>query len=170
MGTRTKAEDTIYREQNRPRIRMGLQSWRKRNPEKQAIIVRRQIERRKTDPEVKRKLNEWRRNDARKRKLKLIAAYGGKCACCGEKEMEFLTIDHIDGRGVHFRTNRDYESKLSEETRKTRKVVIGDQIAFFKFLEKNGFPKDDYRLLCMNCNWATGKWGYCPHQRNEVAR
>ena len=29
-----------------------------------------------------------------------LVAYGGQCACCGEKAYEFLAIDHINGGGL----------------------------------------------------------------------
>lgn len=30
---------------------------------------------------------------------------------------------------------------------------------------KQNFPKDEYQLLCMNCNFAKGLYSGCPHQR-----
>jgi hypothetical protein len=27
-----------------------------------------------------------------------------------------------------------------------------------------GYPKDNFQLLCMNCNFAKGHRGECPHQ------
>jgi hypothetical protein len=33
-------------------------------------------------------------------RAELHAAYGGRCACCGEARPEFLTIDHIYGDGA----------------------------------------------------------------------
>ena len=36
---------------------------------------------------------------------------------------------------------------------------------FYAWLMKRGWPKDGYRLLCMNCNFSLGRCGYCPHQR-----
>ena len=44
------------------------------------------------------------------------------------------------------------------------KAQTEDPLAFYRFLIKSGFPTDDYRLLCMNCNFAIGKFGVCPHQ------
>jgi hypothetical protein len=58
--------------------------------------------------------NEYRRNHRKKhreqisvydknKRLKLkeefITEYGGHCACCGENNIKFLSIDHIDGNG-----------------------------------------------------------------------
>lgn len=82
-------------------------------------------------------------------RLEVVSEYGGKCECCGEMSVEFLTIDHIKGGGTKHR----------EE--------IGSN-SMYKFLKKNGFPKDDYRLLCFNCNCARGSFGYCPHQKERA--
>lgn len=76
----------------------------------------------------------------------VLNAYGRKCQCCGEVRLEFLTIDHIHGGGNKHRKQ------------------LGNGTAFFVWLKENGFPKEDYRTLCMNCNWARGRYGYCPHE------
>jgi hypothetical protein len=88
---------------------------------------------------------EYHRQYYRQLKQRVIDAYGGKCLCCGETHFEFLTIDHINGGG-----------------RKDRMKHKG--AGFYAHLEKRGFPKQGYRLLCMNCNFALGKYGHCPHQ------
>ena len=77
-------------------------------------------------------------------KQEIIDAYGGSCVCCGETAVEFLSTDHINGDG------KQHRQKVSS--------VYAD-------LKKRGFPQDNYRLLCMNCNFATGQFGYCPHQK-----
>jgi hypothetical protein len=80
----------------------------------------------------------------RELKKRVIASYGGQCECCSVDTFEFLTIDHIYGGG-----------------HKERKSKTG--AGFYARLEKMGFPKDKYRCLCMNCNFAIGIYGYCPH-------
>ena len=79
-------------------------------------------------------------------RLAVLKAYGdGKCACCGEVAIEFLTLDHIDG----FRCPGESKRGWGE----------------YKFLIENNFPyKSQFRVLCMNCNWALGIKGYCPHK------
>jgi len=71
----------------------------------------------------------------------VLRAYGGKCACCGETEVAFLSIDHIDGWS-------------GEGPRKGS--------ALYCWLKRNGFPAG-YRVLCMTCNFTLGHHGYCPH-------
>jgi hypothetical protein len=67
-----------------------------------------------------------------------------KCACCGEEEMYFLTIDHIEGR-----------AKWGHEGYTSGKL--------YRFLIKNDYPKG-FQVLCMNCNLAKGIYGKCPHE------
>lgn len=79
----------------------------------------------------------------RKRRIKLLDLYGGKCACCGENNPYFLSIDHI---------NRDGNIE--------RKKKGG------KFSYSTIIRRDDLRLLCFNCNCGrelTGD-GRCPHE------
>lgn len=77
----------------------------------------------------------------------VMAAYGGKCNCCGETELSFLTIDHV---------NNDGSLEKSHER--------GGHGLYRKII-KAGFP-DIYQILCFNCN--LGKYyndGTCPHQK-----
>jgi len=94
-------------------------------------------------------------------KRETIEAYGGKCNCCGITEEAFLTIDHIDGRG------KDHQKKVI-----SKKTGIGvyrlSGTMLYKWLKKHGWPKDNYQLLCMNCNFAKShNPGGCPHQMNR---
>jgi hypothetical protein len=85
-------------------------------------------------------------------RAELIAAYGGKCECCGERQPLFLTIDHVNNDGAAHRRF------LREENRTTpSELVIRD-------LKARGWPKD-VRLLCYNCNCGRARnGGVCPHQ------
>lgn len=88
-----------------------------------------------------------RRNHAAKSKV--IEAYGGKCECCSETHIEFLSIDHPNGDG-----------------QTDRKVRGGWGYVFYRALIREDFPPG-YRILCMNCNWATRHGKTCPHQRKD---
>ena len=90
----------------------------------------------------------YMRGYQRKLRAKCIEAYGGKepkCACCGEKEEQFLTFDHIDNNG-------------SEH----RRQIKGGNI--YQWMVKNSFPKG-FQLLCYNCNCSKGFYGECPHNK-----
>lgn len=90
--------------------------------------------------------------DGRKYRIGLrdtvIAHYGGKCACCGEANKGFLTVDHIEG--------------VIPEMEACGKKL--GHWALYKYLIKNNFPPG-YQLLCANCNMAIGWWGVCPHKQ-----
>ena len=87
----------------------------------------------------------------RKLRMQVVAAYGGKCQCpggCPVRLFEFLNIDHVNNNGT-----ADRKAK-------------GASTGFYRWLLKNGCPKDDYRLLCYNCNMARAKQQdkRCPHE------
>lgn len=81
-------------------------------------------------------------------RLEVLIYYGGtppECECCGEEKLEFLTIDHVAGNGCEQR--RDDPSSIK----------------IYSWLKRNNLPQG-YRVLCMNCNFAHGRYGYCPHE------
>lgn len=74
-------------------------------------------------------------------------AYGGRCACCGEDQLEVLTIDHVNNDGAEHRK------------------ITGAGSRFYAWLRKEGFPQDGrFQILCFNCNIAKKIYGTCPHQ------
>src|SRR5262252_4538483 len=50
-------------------------------------------------------------------RLEMIAAYGGECACCGETEPVFLTLDHVNGDGAAHRRSMNSPSIGGARTR-----------------------------------------------------
>ena len=93
------------------------------------------------------------REKQRKLKLIIINHYSkGKncCACCDELLIEFLTIDHIRGDG-----------------NKHRKKHKSNHI--YDWLIKHNFP-EGFMVLCMNCNFSKGKYGYCPHDLKIIRK
>lgn len=92
--------------------------------------------------------NEKSKLYSQENKRKVIEAYGRKCVCCGESTPEFLTIDHINNDGAS-------ERKITNQ---------GSGNVMYRWLIKNNFPKDNYQLLCFNCNCSKGFYGYCAHQ------
>lgn len=130
-----------WRAANRERSREHSREWRNRklaaaSPEEEARI--RQAERDKT-----------KRNQDRVRR-EVFEAYGGfVCACCGETQPLFLSIDHINNDGAQERRSGKYGSSGS---------------AFYLWLRKNAFPAG-YQVLCMNCQVGKHRnGGVCPHQ------
>ena len=93
-------------------------------------------------------LRAYSRAKCLKRKLETIAAYGGKCTCCGEKEPAFLSVSHTNGGGM-----KHYKK-------------VGHS-GMHLWLQRNGYPKRGFGVLCMNCNMATTHGRICPHQRKQ---
>lgn len=85
---------------------------------------------------------------AREIKDFVIDGYGGKCACCGKTDRDFLQLDHVNGGG----------SKMSKEKNK---------MWHYRDARDRNFPPD-YQVLCSNCNMSKhfGK-GVCVHQRKK---
>jgi hypothetical protein len=84
-----------------------------------------------------------------------LRAYGGErpsCACCGESEIAFLTLDHIAGDG------RKHKDSLSAEA--GRRI---DGYAFYRWLQDNDYPAG-IQVLCWNCNSAKRAYRACPHK------
>jgi len=70
------------------------------------------------------------------------------CACCNEKIIEFLEIDHIGG---------------IKNPRYPRKLRGG---ALYRRLRKYGYPTG-FQVLCHNCNFAIGPDRTCPHKKKR---
>ena len=88
----------------------------------------------------------WR-NKIKRRidKMEFVLVYGnnGGCTCCGEKELDLLTIEHI----------RDGKHKLLEG------FSGGELIIKLRTL---GWP-DGYTCLCWNCNCSQKQGISCSH-------
>lgn len=79
-------------------------------------------------------------------KLEVFSYYSNgkpKCACCGIYEIKFLSIDHIHDDGAEHR----------------KKVPMSQ---LYRWLKRNNWP-NGFQVLCMNCNFAKGHFGKCPH-------
>lgn len=108
---------------------------------------------RKNNPERKRELGRKHQYDAHTRlKVELVEAYGGVCTCCGESEIHFLTIEHVNGIPSSHRLS-------------SGKRLSG--LALLRKIKSEGYP-DTVTVHCMNCNYAKGHYGFCPHQPHGV--
>lgn len=128
------------------RYREAARDWARRNAGHMAEVRARYLERsRDARAEAARQRNEARR-------LRMIAAYGGGCACCGVTEPTFLTLDHANGGG-------------NNERRAINGGLGGGNSRIIVRLDREGWPQDGrYRILCWNCQWGW-RMGGCPHQR-----
>lgn len=102
-------------------------------------------------PEAVEQFHKLTRGYAVKHKQKLrdqvFEHYGNKCACCGETQAKFLTLDHVnnDGyldRGKHTRGGH----------------------GLYRQVIRAGFP-ETFQILCWNCNLGKHyNGGVCPHK------
>jgi hypothetical protein len=144
-----------YRSENREKDNAAKAEWLSRNKDKvrEQYIARRKS---KIAAMTEAELVAFRKfeSDKAKRqsaaiKNKVFIAYGGwRCACCGESERSFLTIDHMLNNGSQLR----------------REGVHGHSTKFYRWLVREGFPAN-FQVLCMNCQFGKRmNDGICPHQ------
>lgn len=85
----------------------------------------------------------------RRLRVAVILKYGGVCTCCGETQIEFLTIDHTKGGGTVDRNSAG-----------------GTWGMYLKILRAPNSRK--YQVLCFNCNCGrANNGGICPHKRSK---
>jgi len=75
----------------------------------------------------------------------VIEMYGSKCACCGESNFYFLTLDHVNNNGAEERKQPSGQNRIWARLRREKTV------------------SPDYQILCYNYNCAKGHLGSCPH-------
>lgn len=155
--SRTYMKD--YRDRNRDKYNAYQRQWRK--PRQAALNEKWRAKRKsmieKMSPS---ELAAFRKAECEaatfqnaKLKERVFEAYGGwRCACCGETEKLFLTIDHIHNDGAQHRKSLGHGSMRT-----------------YRWLRQRKFPPG-FQVLCMNCNFGKRmNNGVCPHQsrRND---
>lgn len=118
-----------YYERKGETVRQAAREYRENNPGKYKDYLKR-----------------YAKGQAKLIKETVVRHYGGKCACCGEKDIRFLTIDHVNNDGREHRR------------------LIG-RSSLYLWLLRYDFP-DTYELqcLCFNCNFGKNhNGGVCPH-------
>lgn len=141
-------------EEQKARRRETLRKWRARMTPEQADKRRSYMRAWKSRPDIMQRRRERDRAARWALKLEVVAAYGGRCECCGETSPEFLSIDHAYGGG------RKHRASLRKSG-----LDGGGGNPMYQALKKAGWPRDGYRLLCFNCNCSRGFYGYCPHEK-----
>lgn len=145
-----------YRERNRALVNQRIRDWREANRERSRELSREWRNRKLANGSPEEVAAMRASESARTKRSQAVCkdavftAYGGyKCACCGETEAMFLSIDHVHNDG-------NVERKAG--------LYSGNGTGFYQWLRKNGFPKG-YQVLCMNCQVGKHKnGGVCPHQ------
>jgi len=158
-----------YKEANKERLKEKNRIWQRNNPERTKAAQERW---KAKNPDLARhRAAEWYRENremvrSREReryhelKDQVYAAYGGyKCACCGEAEPKFLSIDHVNNDGNLSRKRYGYGVGRQ-----------GGGMKLYYTIAERDFPPD-YQVLCMNCNWGKARNnGVCPHETAKVQR
>ena len=76
--------------------------------------------------------------------------YGGSCMCCGEKDVRFLTLDHVNGNGAVHRRRLSQIGVLREAL--------------------SNLNTEEYQILCYNCNLGKAiNDGVCPHHKDSAS-
>lgn len=83
-------------------------------------------------------------------RAEMLRAYGEKCACC---DSTFgLTLDHINNDGhKHIRWGRREGGHN-----------------LYARLRAEGWPKENYQLLCASCNHNKTEGGICSHESFRI--
>jgi hypothetical protein len=99
-------------------------------------------------PEVRAKQIEKSVKNHLKYRNEMFAALGDSCSCCGEREKAFLSLEHKNKDGA------EHARRLGS----SGSAILLD-------VRREGFPKDKYTVLCMNCQFGERQPGGCPHKR-----
>jgi len=127
--SRKRKQDWICKKCNRE----ATKNWRKRNPYRYYLIVKRSREKkkeyykewnRKWRSEHRKELNKSRNKWRRRKYIELINRLGNKCMKCEESRIEVLVVHHKFGRG------NEHANKII----------------------KKDYPIDNLLLLCSNCH------------------
>ncbi len=82
---------------------------------------------------------EWERRRLRELRVEVIRHYGGKCAFCGDANINHLSIDHMNNDGAKHRKEKGFNN--------SRKI--------YTWLRKNNYP-DGFQVLCHTHNLEKG--------------
>ena len=99
----------------------------------------------------------WLRHAQKVRDI-VFAHYGNsRCACCGETNPLFLTLDHINGDGDKHRREMGARGRTAGTW-------------FYRRMMREGYPPG-IQVLCFNCNCGRARnGGVCPHHQNTETR
>lgn len=136
-----------YYADNPDKCRELARDWRKANPE--GVKAQKHRHTMKYLDKSLARVHAWKKSE----KQRFVDAYGGVCSCCGESEIRFLTCEHlIAGQGIAQRKTEIHGPNL------------------YKQIRMEGYPKDKYTVLCMNCNFARNHGNTCPHEAERLRK
>lgn len=118
-----------YNSERKEAIKVYQKEYWKKNHEK---VLSYQRKYRKEHPEEHRTSG---RNAHRRNRKEVLELMGGKCIRCGFSDIRTLQIDHVNGGGV-------------KEKKKFTAITY-----LKKVIKSFNEGKNEYQLLCANCNW-----------------
>lgn len=136
-----QAKSAAKRTRDPEAYRQYLKDWRAKNPDRQAAYG----DKPRLDAVEKQHALSSDHRKRRSLRDQVLDRYGRACACCGEKDPDLLTLDHLGDGAEERRFNK-----------------LRDATAQCRFVVKQGLP-DGYQVLCWNCNVAKLDTGSCPH-------
>lgn len=81
--------------------------------------------------------------------MQILSALGSGCACCGERAVSMLDVDHVKNDGAAHRAERRQRASY---------WVYKDIIA-------SNYDRTRFQILCRNCNWSKfAAGGRCEHE------
>jgi len=91
-------------------------------------------------------------------RIRAFQHYGGlNCACCGQEEFSFLSLDHIEAGTGNIERMEIFGMKYQGGHH------------FYRNLRLRGYPSG-YQVLCMNCQVGRrDNGGICPHKSRPLA-
>jgi len=96
------------------------------------------------------------KRDCANLRLQMFEHLGDRCACCGESHPYFLTLEHINGdSSKHFYGRKDMKPAHREQS---------NTYVELRKARRSGWDRTQYEVLCINCNFAKGHYGQCPHR------
>ena len=141
-------QHNVWCKNNRGKATLYMKKWRSNNKDK----LSEQNKRYRLKNSIK--LHDYNRNRSKEQKLRCYNHYSNyniNCNCCGERRIEFLSIDHIYDNG------------------KERRKIHAHGRRLYSWIIRNNFP-NEFQILCMNCNFAKGhdKNHICPHLKELI--
>lgn len=129
-------------------------AWKKAHPEQWREIQRRTRLRRRASGKQQEYMRKYWPGYKRLLWKQIFEIYGGQCACCGETNPLFLSLDHIARDGAEHR--KRYAGQNSRSRAGNGARVMRDAI--------RQPDKTRFRILCFNCNLGRERnGGICPH-------
>ncbi len=124
---------------NKDRVLQSRVTYRAENPDRIRETLRAWYERKRRDPEFVLLMKTRGRLYRESLRFVAISLLGGMCVMCGESEIDFLVVDHVNNDGA-------------EHRRELRSLGKGTSSSVYAEI-RDGTPSREYQLLCWNCNY-----------------